>query len=92
MKRFMNERGLKILAALDKISVELNATQAQIALAWLIARKGVTAPIVSATGVDQLQDIIKAVDVKLGASAIERLNLASEWKSMSFDAGQQKGM
>ena len=80
MKRFMNERGLNILAALDEVSKELNATQAQVALAWLIARKGVTAPIVSATNIDQLQDILKAVDVKLDVSAIATLDAAGEWR------------
>jgi len=80
MKRFMNERGMKILAALDDVSVSLNATQAQVALAWLIARKSVTAPIVSATSTAQLADILKAVDVKLDTAAISKLDAASYWR------------
>jgi aryl-alcohol dehydrogenase-like predicted oxidoreductase len=80
IKRFMNERGLKILAGLDEVSKELNATQAQVALAWLIARKGITAPIVSATNTEQLQDILKAVDVKLDAAMVAKLDAASEWR------------
>ena len=80
MKRFLNERGFKILAALDEVSKQLNATQAQIALAWLIARKGITAPIVSATNNEQLSDILKAVDIKLDAAAIDTLNSASAWQ------------
>jgi aryl-alcohol dehydrogenase-like predicted oxidoreductase len=76
----MNERGLKILAGLDEVSKELNATQAQVALAWLIARKGITAPIVSATNTEQLQDILKAVDVKLDAAMVAKLDAASEWR------------
>ena len=80
MKRFLNERGFKILAALDEVSKELNATQAQIALAWVIARKGITAPIVSATNLDQLHDILKSVDVKLSDEAIRKLDVASEWR------------
>jgi aryl-alcohol dehydrogenase-like predicted oxidoreductase len=79
MKRFMNERGLKILAALDEVSKDLNATQAQIALAWLMARKGITAPIVSATSTEQLNDILKAVDVKLDVATISKLDEASAW-------------
>ena len=80
MKRFMNDRGMKILAALDELSKELNATHAQISLAWLIARKGITAPIVSATGTEQLHDILKSVEVKLDPAVIARLNAASEWR------------
>ena len=80
MKRFLNERGFKILEALDEVSKQLNATQAQIALAWLIARKGITTPIVSATNIEQLNDILKSVEVKLNASAINKLDQASEWK------------
>ena len=80
MKRFLNERGFKILAALDEVSKQQNATQAQIALTWLMARKGVSAPIVSATNLEQLNDILKSVDVKLDSSAIDKLNQASEWK------------
>ena len=80
IKRFMNERGLKILAGLDEVSKELNATQAQVALAWLIARKGITAPIVSATNTEQLQDILKAVDVKPDAAMVAKLDAASEWR------------
>ena len=80
MKRFLNERGFKILEALDEVSKQLNATQAQIALSWLIARKGITAPIVSATNLEQLNDILKSVEVKLDASAINKLDQASEWK------------
>ena len=76
----MNERGMKILAALDDVSVSLNATQAQVALAWLIARKSVTAPIVSATSTAQLADILKAVDVKLDTAAISKLDAARYWR------------
>ena len=57
MKKFMNPRGTKILDALDEVSTHYSATPAQIALAWLMARPGVTAPIASATNPDQLRDI-----------------------------------
>ena len=80
MRRFMNERGLKILGALDEFAKQQNVTQAQVALAWLIARKGITAPIVSATSTEQLQDILKAVEVKLDNAAIAKLDRASEWR------------
>jgi len=80
MKRFLNDRGFSILAALDEVSKQLNATQAQVALAWLIARKGITAPIVSATSLEQLNDILKAIDLNLDAAAIDKLNNASAWQ------------
>jgi aryl-alcohol dehydrogenase-like predicted oxidoreductase len=80
MKRFLNERGFAILAALDEVSKQLNATQAQVALGWLMARKGITAPIVSATSLEQLSDILKSVEVKLDAAAVDKLDNASEWK------------
>lgn len=80
MKRFMNDRGMKMLDALDEVSKQLNATQAQVALAWLIARKSVTAPIVSATSTEQLKDILKAAELKLDAVAIDKLDTASAWR------------
>jgi aryl-alcohol dehydrogenase-like predicted oxidoreductase len=77
VKKYLNERGFAILAALDEVAKEKNATPAQIALAWLIARPSITAPIVSATSVEQWNEIVKALEVKLDGSAIERLNAAS---------------
>jgi aryl-alcohol dehydrogenase-like predicted oxidoreductase len=58
MKRYLDERGLRILAALDEVSARLKATPAQVALAWLMARPSITAPIASATNLDQLADLI----------------------------------
>jgi aryl-alcohol dehydrogenase-like predicted oxidoreductase len=66
------------LHALDVVSKELNATPAQVAIAWLIARPSITAPIASATSVEQLQDLLKATTLKLDRSSIELLNQASE--------------
>src|SRR5262245_32214659 len=76
IKDMLNERGLRILAALDSASKELNATPAQVSLAWLLA-KGVTAPIASATSVKQLNELLKAVDLKLDARAVALLDEAS---------------
>jgi len=75
VKRFLDERGLRILAALDKVSAELAATPAQVALAWLMAK--VTAPIASATSVAQLQELVKAAELKLDAAALATLDGAS---------------
>ena len=77
MKKYMNERGTKILSALDQVSARLGATPAQTALAWLIARPAVTAPIASATNLDQLKDILKSTEIRLDADAIEQIDQAS---------------
>ena len=77
MKRYLDARGLRVLAALDKIATKVGTTPAQVALAWLIARPSITAPIVSATSLAQLDEIMGAKRLKLDADAIERLNEAS---------------
>lgn len=79
-QRYMNERGERILAALDKVAEMHQATQAQVALAWLIMRPSITAPIASATSVDQVNDLMKAVDLKLDEAAIKALDQASAWQ------------
>ena len=77
MKKMLNERGLRILTALDDVSTRLKANPAQVALAWLMARPSITAPIASATSMDQLTDLIAAVHLKLDADAITALDAAS---------------
>ena len=77
VKKMLNERGLRILVALDKVAAGLKSTPAQVALAWLIARPSITAPIASATNLDQLKDLIAAVHLKLDADAIKTLDTAS---------------
>jgi aryl-alcohol dehydrogenase-like predicted oxidoreductase len=72
-----NEGRVRVLAALDTVATKVGATPAQVALAWLIARPSITAPIVSATSLVQLDEIIGAARLKLDADAIERLNEAS---------------
>lgn len=74
---YLNPRGLRILAALDDVAAGHKATPAQVALAWLIARPGVTAPIVSATGVEQLHDVLAAARLQLSAQDIAQLDAAS---------------
>jgi len=75
MKKNFNERGLGILAALDKVSKAHGATQAQVALAWLMARPSVTAPIASATRVEQLKELAPAAELKLTADDMKALDL-----------------
>ena len=77
VKKFLNPQGLKVLAALDDIAAAHKATTAQVALAWLMARPGITAPIASATSVEQLQELIGAVNLTLSANEIAALNSAS---------------
>lgn len=74
---YLNARGLRILGALDDIAAGHKATPAQVALAWLIARPGISAPIVSATSVAQLQEILAAARLQLGSSDIAQLDAAS---------------
>ena len=76
-KRFLNPQGLRVLAALDDIAAAHQATPAQVALAWLIARPSITAPIASATSVAQLQELLGALSLGLGAEEIAALDEAS---------------
>ncbi|MBP2559682.1 aryl-alcohol dehydrogenase-like predicted oxidoreductase [Neorhizobium galegae] len=73
---YLNDKGLRILAALDEVSVETNAEPASIALAWLIQTRGVTAPIASATSTGQLDAIIAAGNLTLSADQMKLLNEA----------------
>jgi aryl-alcohol dehydrogenase-like predicted oxidoreductase len=75
--KYLDDRGRAILAALDEVAEQAGATQAQVALAWLLARPGVTAPIVSATSVRQLDETLRAVQLALSDDAMRTLNEAS---------------
>jgi aryl-alcohol dehydrogenase-like predicted oxidoreductase len=75
-KSYLNERGLRILGAVDAVAADLKVSQAQVALAWLIARPGITAPIASATTPAQLDDLVAATRLALDADAIARLDAA----------------
>jgi len=77
VKKYLNPHGLQVLAALDAVAAEQGATTAQIALAWLIARPGLTAPIASATSVEQLNELFGATKLQLTANQIAALDLAS---------------
>lgn len=77
VKKYLNERGFAILAALDEVSKEVHAKPAQVAIAWLMARPSITAPIASATSVEQWKEIARAAVLKLSSSAMQRLNAAS---------------
>ena len=76
MADLLEGRGKAVLAAMDQVAAETGATLAQIALAWLAAQPGVTAPIASATSVQQLEDLLPAMDLTLTAEQLERLDAA----------------
>jgi aryl-alcohol dehydrogenase-like predicted oxidoreductase len=75
--KYLNERGLRILAALDDVGRRYGATPASVALAWQIARPSITAPIASATSVDQLRELIAATQLEMDQAAIQQLDSAS---------------
>jgi aryl-alcohol dehydrogenase-like predicted oxidoreductase len=74
VKAYLNERGFRILAALDAVAAKRDAKPAEVALAWLIAKPGVAAPIASATSLAQLDSLIKAAALKLDADDMNALD------------------
>lgn len=77
VRMYFNQRGFHILAALDEVAARQRATPAAVALAWLLARPGITAPIVSATSTRQWEDLARAPEIRLDGSSMELLNSAS---------------
>ncbi|HTS54439.1 MAG TPA: aldo/keto reductase [Burkholderiales bacterium] len=77
VKGYLNERGFRILDALDRVAKQYGSTPARVSLAWLIARPSVTAPIASATSVEQLDDLAQAAQLALDAASLQLLNQAS---------------
>jgi aryl-alcohol dehydrogenase-like predicted oxidoreductase len=77
---YYNERGWRILAALDAVAADCKATPAQVALAWQMAQPGITAPIASATSVAQLRELIGAASLELSAASVAALDAASAWR------------
>jgi aryl-alcohol dehydrogenase-like predicted oxidoreductase len=79
-KKYLNEKGFKVLAALDSVAEEHNSTPAGVTIAWLLARPSVTAPIASATNMQQLKFLMDGVLLKLNSENIDLLNNVSAWK------------
>jgi len=75
--KYLNDAGFRVVAALDEVAKRSNATPAQIALAWMIARPSITAPIASATSVEQLREIMRAPEIRLDSDAITLIDKAS---------------
>lgn len=74
---YLEGRGPKVLAALDAVAGELQATPAQVALAWLMARPSITAPIASSSKPEQMDDLIKACSLSLSKAQVAALDAAS---------------
>ncbi len=77
VKKYLNERGLAVLAALDAVAGAIGATPAQVALAWQIARPSITAPIASATNERQLAELVAAARLRLDAPSIASIDRVS---------------
>lgn len=77
---YMKPRGFRILDALDRVADLYAVRPASVALAWLIARPGLTAPIASVTNLDQLEDMLKAAPLELNGASLRILNRASSWR------------
>ena len=77
VKDYLNARGMRILAALDAVSARHSASQAEVALAWVMAQPGITAPIASATTLEQVDSLVRAASLKLAAEDVAALDKAS---------------
>jgi aryl-alcohol dehydrogenase-like predicted oxidoreductase len=75
--RYLNERGFKILDALDDVAKKYNASPAKVSIAWVLSHPSITAPIASSTNLDQLDELISAVELRLDEDSIALLNHAS---------------
>jgi aryl-alcohol dehydrogenase-like predicted oxidoreductase len=78
---YMNEKGFATLDAVERVAREAGATPGQVALAWILARPAITAPIASATSVEQTREMLAAADLHLSADALAILDAASAWRS-----------
>jgi aryl-alcohol dehydrogenase-like predicted oxidoreductase len=78
VEKYLDARGMRILSALDQVAVARGATPAEVALAWLIAREGVTAPIASATSLEQMDSLARAARMRLSQDEVRVLTEASD--------------
>ncbi len=74
---YLEGRGMRVLAALDEVAAETGAALATVALAWTMAQPGITAPIASATSLEQLHEIVASLTLELNDDQMQRLNAAS---------------
>jgi len=78
LKKYLNQRGAAVLAALERVAARRRATMAQVALAWLMGQPGIVAPIASATSVAQLEELMGAARLELAAEDVDELALRSD--------------
>ena len=83
IKQYLNDRGFRILSALDKLAARLKSTPSRVALAWQMARPSITSPIASATSIEQLNDLIEAAKLDLDADSIKLLDQASAYQDQA---------
>ncbi len=76
--KYANDHGFGVVKALDEVAKETGSNPTQVALAWLMAQPSITAPIASATSLEQLEDLIRATELKLPPAAIEKLDDVSK--------------
>ncbi|WP_343305378.1 aldo/keto reductase [Chitinophaga niabensis] len=77
--RYLNEKGFKILKALDEVAAQYNSKPGTIAIAWVMAQPGITAPIASASNMAQFDHLVAAASLKLDVKALDLLNAASAY-------------
>jgi len=82
-KKYLNDRGFRILQALDQVAERYQSRPAQVALAWLVARESITAPIASAASVEQLNELAQATQLELDRESMEKLNKASAYEEQA---------
>ncbi|MDB5820469.1 MAG: aldo/keto reductase [Rhizobacter sp.] len=78
VKKYLTDKGMSVLKALDEVAEQHGSTPARVALAWQIAKPGITAPIASATSLSQLAELVEATKLKLGHDEIRKIEKASE--------------
>jgi aryl-alcohol dehydrogenase-like predicted oxidoreductase len=78
--QYLDDRGKSILEALDEVAKAYDSTPSTVAIAWLVQHPGITSPIVSATSVKQVHELVEATELMLDAAAIEKLNVASDYQ------------
>jgi len=81
VKKYMNDWGFSVVAALNEVAKAAGTTPARVALAWLLAQPAVTAPIASATSEKQVADLAAAAELRLDAASIEKLSQVSTAKA-----------
>jgi aryl-alcohol dehydrogenase-like predicted oxidoreductase len=80
LKKYMTEQNYDVIDLLDRLGQERGATVTQMALAWLLQRPAITAPIIGANSIEQLDDILGTLDVQLTPDEVQAIDAASDWK------------